>query len=58
VTDIIVENETCGKIEVIYTEKCPNIDEGVFLKEERSLLNNIATELATIIYQQKNQQTD
>ncbi|MCU4174039.1 hypothetical protein [Carboxylicivirga sp. N1Y90] len=52
--DIIVDGNKLGVIEVIYSEKCPNIDEGPFFKEERSLLNNIATELATIIYQKNN----
>lgn len=52
--DIIVENEKCGIIEVIYSEKCPDIDEGPFFNEERSLLNNIAIELANIISQKNN----
>ncbi len=51
VADIIIENERRGTIEVSYAEKCPDIDEGPFFHEERSLLNNIATELANIITQ-------
>lgn len=47
--DIIVNNKKCGTIEVIYTEKCPDIDEGPFFNEERNLLNNISEELSTII---------
>ncbi len=49
VSDIIVDKEKYGVIEVFYTEKCPEIDEGPFFYEERNLLNNIAAELATII---------
>ncbi|WP_143470451.1 hypothetical protein [Labilibaculum filiforme] len=49
VAPIIVENEKCGLVEVIYTEKCPDMNEGPFFTEERSLLNNIAAELAIII---------
>ncbi len=57
VSDIIVDNEKCGIIEVCYTEKCPEIDEGPFFYEERNLLNNIAAELATIISQNKKEKT-
>ncbi len=32
-----------GKIEVFYTKRFPDIDEGPFLKEERHLLNNLAS---------------
>ncbi len=49
IADIIVEKEKCGVVEVIYTEKCPDMNEGPFFTEERSLLNNIAAELAIII---------
>lgn len=48
-SDIIVNKEKYGTIEVFYTKKCPEIDEGPFFYEERNLLNNIASELATII---------
>lgn len=54
-SNITVNNKKCGIIEIIYTEKCPNIDEGPFFYEERSLLNNIAEELATIISQKDNE---
>lgn len=53
VADIIVNNKKCGIIEVIYTEKCPKIDEGPFFNEERNLLNNIAEEISMIISAQE-----
>ena len=50
-SDIIVDSEKIGKIEIIYTKNCPEINEGPFFKEERNLLDNIATEIASIIKQ-------
>ena len=57
VSEITVDNVTCGTIEVFYTEKCPMIDEGPFLLEERNLLNNIGAELAMIISQRNNEKS-
>ena len=48
-SDIIVDDKKVGNIEVVYTEKRPELFEGAFFKEERNLLNNIAMELAKII---------
>jgi len=47
--DIVVDDERRGKVEVFYVEKCPVLDEGPFLKEERELIDTIANELAIII---------
>jgi signal transduction histidine kinase len=47
--DILVGGEPWGKVEVVYTEERPELDEGPFLKEERSLIETVARELATII---------
>ena len=47
--NIDVNGEKRGVIEVIYMEKCPELDEGAFLKEERKLIDTIANELAIII---------
>jgi signal transduction histidine kinase len=47
--DIIIHGEKRGWIEVIYLEPKPELDEDSFLKEERSLLNAIARELAFIL---------
>lgn len=47
--NIIVDGKIRGVVEVAYTKKMPELDEGPFLKEERSLINAIANELALII---------
>lgn len=38
-----------GKIEVYYTRKYPNLDEGPFLKEERQLIDNLSSIIANFI---------
>ena len=53
--DIIVNNQVCGRIELIYLEEKPEIDEGPFLHEERNLINAIARELGIIIEKRKAQ---
>ncbi|KPK83465.1 MAG: hypothetical protein AMS27_12750 [Bacteroides sp. SM23_62_1] len=47
--DIIIDNKKRGKIEVIYIERRPVLDEGPFLKEERKLIDLLAGELARLI---------
>lgn len=47
--DIVVRGEKRGRVEVIYSKKKPKLDEGPFLKEERSLIDTIARELAIIV---------
>jgi signal transduction histidine kinase len=47
--DIDIGKRKRGLIEVIYTKKMPQLDEGPFLKEERKLLDTIAKELALIL---------
>lgn len=47
--NIVVKGKTLGFIEVIYSKKKPKLDEGPFLKEERSLIDAIAKELALIV---------
>ena len=49
VSDIVIEGISCGKVEVVYTERRPEIDEGPFLKEERSLIDAVAEETGMII---------
>ncbi len=49
VTDINVSVELTGTLEVCYLEKCPERDDGPFLKEERNLINSIAERLGKII---------
>ncbi|UCH97754.1 MAG: PAS domain-containing sensor histidine kinase [Candidatus Aminicenantes bacterium] len=53
--DIVVKGKKRGSIEVVYTEKKQNIDEGPFLEEERHLINNMARELALIIERKHSQ---
>lgn len=40
--EISYDNKAIGEVEVAYLEKKPVLDEGVFLKEERKLINTIA----------------
>jgi signal transduction histidine kinase len=46
VSDIVVDNERVGFVEVVYLEKRLAMDEGPFLAEERSLIDNVAREVA------------
>jgi two-component system NtrC family sensor kinase len=47
--DIVVGGKRRGKIEVVYSESRPELDEGPFLHEERTLLQTVAREVALII---------
>ena len=47
--DIVVAGELRGSVEVVYSEKKPELDEGPFLREERSLIDAIAREVALIV---------
>jgi signal transduction histidine kinase len=47
--DVIVSGELRGVVEVTYAEKKPELDEGPFLKEERSLIDTVAREVGIII---------
>ena len=47
--DIRVEGKTRGAIEVYYLDRHPTADEGVFLKEERDLLNDLARKIGSTI---------
>ncbi len=50
-SDIFVNGDKNGVIEVFYLEQKPDSNEGPFLKEERNLLNVIAERLGNIIAQ-------
>ncbi len=41
-SDIVLQDEIVGSINVYYTEERPKLDQGPFLKEERKLINTIA----------------
>jgi two-component system NtrC family sensor kinase len=47
--DIVVGGEHRGVVEVCYAEKKADLDEGPFLKEERSLIDAVAKQVALII---------
>jgi two-component system NtrC family sensor kinase len=49
IADILVNGKRRGVVEVIYLEEKPELDEGPFLLEERSLINAVAREVALII---------
>lgn len=46
---ITVDGDDRGVVEVMYSEKKPELDEGPFLKEERNLIDTVAREIALII---------
>ncbi len=47
--EVVMYNKQVGVLEIFYMEEKPEIDEGPFLKEERSLINVIAERLSHII---------
>jgi signal transduction histidine kinase len=46
---ILASGELRGAVEVVYTEERPELDEGPFLKEERTLIDAVAREVGIII---------
>jgi two-component system NtrC family sensor kinase len=46
---IMVNGKNRGVVEVVYAEKKPKLDEGPFLKEERSLIDAVAGQVALLI---------
>jgi PAS domain S-box-containing protein len=49
ISNIIVKGEKVGTVEVFYLEARPQLYEGPFLKEERSLIDAIASRLGRIV---------
>jgi PAS domain S-box-containing protein len=49
VSDLVVNEERRGSVEVYYLEEKPELDEGPFLKEERNLIDGIARALSEAI---------
>jgi two-component system NtrC family sensor kinase len=47
--DIIAGSKKRGTIEVIYVEERPELDEGPFMKEERSLIDAVAREVVLMV---------
>jgi two-component system NtrC family sensor kinase len=54
--DVDVAGQTRGFVEVVYAEQRPRLDEGPFLKEERSLIDAIAKELAHVIQRRQSEE--
>jgi len=54
--DLVLGGENIGTVEVCYLEERPEQDEGVFLKEERKLINDIAKQLGAMIQRVKAEQ--
>jgi len=50
---IVVSGERRGCIEVVYLEEKPELDEGPFLKEERSLIDAVARQISLIMQRRK-----
>ena len=55
-SDIMVNGDCRGSLEVFYLREKPVLDEGPFLKEERSLLESIAKTLGVITVHKRAQQ--
>jgi len=53
---VIVDTKCRGAVDVIYREARPILDEGPFLKDERSLLDAIARQIAVIVEHQDAEQ--
>lgn len=47
--DLMVNAEPRGRVEVVYVEQRPGLAEGPFLKEERSLIDVVARQVALIV---------
>jgi two-component system NtrC family sensor kinase len=51
--DIVINDEKRGIIEVGYSQKKVELDEGPFLKEERDLIDTVASEVVLIVERRK-----
>jgi signal transduction histidine kinase len=52
-SEVIVDARCRGAVDVVYREARPALDEGPFLKDERSLLDAIARQIAIIVEHQE-----
>lgn len=48
-SDIIVQTGKRGVVEIVYSQKKPELDEGPFLREERKLIDAVARQVALIV---------
>ncbi len=49
IADLVVKGLSRGSVEVGYTCRKPDLDEGPFLKEERSLIDTVARQIALLV---------
>jgi len=56
VAEVIVDSEERGSVELVYSKKKPELDEGPFLKEERNLIDTVAREIALIMERKQSEQ--
>ncbi len=56
VSDVIVDDEKVGFVEVVYLEKKLTLDEGPFLAEERNLIDSVAQEVAGFFERSKTEE--
>ncbi len=54
--EVVAAGVTRGVVEVVYAEAKPKLDEGPFLKEERSLINAVAAQVAAIVQRREMEQ--
>lgn len=55
-SDIFTNSDKIGVIEVLYLKKCPKLNEGPFLREERNLINAIARILGIVTERKQEQE--
>ncbi|MHC4799414.1 MAG: ATP-binding protein, partial [Planctomycetota bacterium] len=48
-SEMAIDSEPCGEVEVYYLEERPDLDEGPFLSEERKLIDGIAHALSEAV---------
>ena len=52
-SNIVVQGETVGSVEITYRQEMPRSDEGPFLKEERRLIETVAERIASAVTQRR-----
>jgi len=55
VSNVVVDDEKVGFVEVVYLEKRLTLDEGPFLAEERNLIDTVAREVASFCERMKSE---
>ena len=56
-SDVLLQGERVGCVEVFYSRQMPRADEGPFLKEERKLIDTVAERLGHFLMQRRLQAT-